>query len=137
MLFLTTRFLRRIDLIQVKYPFPFDSLIYYLVKCAFIPAGIFYLFFFIIYDDVLMDLLKKYRVKSSHLKRMKIWCFYCPREKIMTWYLSQYFFPLGSGNIISSHKRMWKCSIPFRFVDFFVWQNTGLSWMEFFLSKIC
>ena len=27
---------------------------------------------------------------------------------MMTSYLSQSFFPLGSGNIISSHKRMWK-----------------------------
>ena len=29
--------------------------------------------------------------------------------KMMTSYLSHSISPLGSGNIISSHKRMWKC----------------------------
>jgi len=32
-----------------------------------------------------------------------------PREKMMTSYLSPSFFPLCSGNIISSHKSLWKC----------------------------
>ena len=32
-------------------------------------------------------------------------------ERIMTSYRSESFFPLGSGNIISSHKRLWKFPI--------------------------
>ena len=40
---------------------------------------------------------------------VKKWYFYCPREKMMTSYLSPSFFPLCSRNIISSHKSLWKC----------------------------
>ena len=43
-----------------KDAFPLDSLIFYLLICAFIPTGNFNIFF------LLMDLLKNYRVKSRN-----------------------------------------------------------------------
>ena len=43
--------------------FPLDSLILYLVKCAFILGKIFSL----VLDDILMDLLKNYSGKSFYL----------------------------------------------------------------------
>ena len=43
---------------SANWTLPLDSLIFYLVKCAFIPAGIY---------NLLMYLLKNYRVISSFL----------------------------------------------------------------------
>ena len=51
------------------------------------------------------------------------------KKKIMTSYLSQSFFPLCNGYIISSHKGLWKCPI---FIKVEIILNLGEQTVSFY-----
>ena len=51
--------------------------------------------------------IKDFGDENTHRGKICIASF----SPMMTSYLTQSFIPLGSGNIISSHKKMWKCPI--------------------------
>ena len=61
------------------------------------------------------------------------------REKIMDWGTNSSFFPEGSGNIISSHRRLWKCpnyitiTIPTDFRIFYIIYSMRQSLITWFL----
>ena len=63
--------------------------------------------------DLLIFYFVKLGISTSFC--VKKWYFHCSREKWLNEVINRSsFFPVVSGNIISSHKRMWKCHFHYK-----------------------